>query len=141
MQTKEEVQAKSEATRLKNLLARKAENKRPLSKSDETILKALKAKATPKTPKRERRDFSQIAWDVVQQAGATTAERDWLTEPASTKWTGRKIRNKKTHKDYVICDVFGEMHVEIEKNAKTTIHNAASLRKCYDPVLAEVAYS
>ena len=111
MATKEEVQAKSNATRLKNLLARKADKKRPLSKSDESILKAL------------------------------AAERNWLTEPASPKWTGRKIRHKKTQKEYVICDVFGEMHVEIEKDAQTTIHNAASLRQRYDPVLAEGASS
>ena len=118
MATKEEVQAKSDATRLKNLLARKADKKRPLSKLDESILKALQ-----------------------QATGATTAERNWLTEPASTKWTGRRIRNKKTQKEYVICDVFGEMHVEIEQDAKTTIHNAASLRQRYDPVLAEGASS
>ena len=44
MATKEETQAKSDATRLKNLLARKAD-KKPFSKLDKAMLKRLKAKA------------------------------------------------------------------------------------------------
>jgi hypothetical protein len=75
--------------------------------------------------------------DAVQQVTvATTEERNWFTAPASATWTGRKIRHKKTQKEYAIGDVFGEMHVEIEKDAKTTIHSAALLRQRYDPVLS-----
>jgi hypothetical protein len=70
------------------------------------------AKAKSKTPKRERRDFSQIALGVVQQA--TGEKSDWLSEPASPKSTGRKIKHKKTGKEYVIGDVFGERHVEMD---------------------------
>ena len=124
MATKAELHAKSDATRLKNLLARKAQ--KPLSKGDENLLETLKAKV--------KRAKTQIAFDVVQQvSGATSAKGSWFTAPASTTWTGRRIRNKKTQKEYVIGDVFGEMHVEIEKDAKTTIHGASSLRLRYDP--------
>ena len=42
-----QIQEKSDATRLKNLLARKADNEN-LSKGDETILKRLKDRAKAK---------------------------------------------------------------------------------------------
>jgi hypothetical protein len=90
-------------------------------------LKSAKAKA--KTPNKECPDFSWVAWDVAQQA--TGAKHKWFIEPASAEWTGQKIRRIKTQKEYVICDVFGEMHVEIERDAKTTIHTAPFLRKRY----------
>jgi hypothetical protein len=153
MATEEEIRAKADATRLKNLLAKKASKK--LSKWDAAMLKTLQAKAAvarketgtntfetnpkvlklekAKTPKKQKRDAPQIAWDVVQQATGG-AKRDWFIEPASPKWTGRKIRNKKSQKEYVIGDVFGEMHVEIERDARTTIHNAANLRESYDAI-------
>jgi hypothetical protein len=91
-----------------------------------------KAKVKAKTPKKERRDSSQIAWGVVQHV--TGAERNWLLEPASQNWKGRKIRNKGTQKEYVIGDVFGEQHVEMDRDAITTIHNASALRESYEPI-------
>jgi hypothetical protein len=48
MATKEEIQAKSDATRLKNLLARKADNKRPLSQLEQSTLKKLQSKSRAK---------------------------------------------------------------------------------------------
>jgi len=112
MPTPEEIQAKSDATRLKNILTKQAD-KTPLSPQDKAFLKKQKATA----------------------ARAETGEKpSWLSEPASINWRGRKIKSTKTGKEYVIGDVFGEMHVEIEKDAKTTIHNAANLRESYEPI-------
>ena len=92
-------------------------------------------KPIPNTPKNARRDFPPIARQAAQRAtgtAPTTSEANWLSEPASAKWTGRKIKNKKTGREYVIGDVFAQMHVEMEHHAKTTIHTAASLRTSYE---------
>jgi hypothetical protein len=92
-------------------------------------------KPIPNTPKNARRYFPQVAGHAAQQATGTdraTSEANWLSEPASAKWTGRKIKNKRTGKEYVIGDVFAQMHVEMQNDAKTTIHTAASLRTSYE---------
>jgi len=58
MPTKEEIQAKSDAARLKNLLARKSK-KEKLSKGNETILKTLKAKV--RKAKKGKRALREVA--------------------------------------------------------------------------------
>jgi len=62
MQTREEIQAKSDATQLKNLLLKKA-RKMTFSKRDETFLKRLtaEAKAAKARAPKQKRDLSQNA--------------------------------------------------------------------------------
>ena len=89
------------------------------------------AKPKAETLQRGRRDSSQI---VKQATGTELKKSNWLSEPASKTWTGRKIRHKTSGKEYVIGDVFGERHVEVDRYGKTTIHNAANLRESYEPI-------
>jgi hypothetical protein len=92
-------------------------------------------KAIPNTTKNARRNFPPAAGHAAQQATGpdpATSQHSWLADPASPQWTGRKVRNKRTGKEYVIGDVFAQMHVEMENDAKTTIHTAASLRTSYE---------
>jgi hypothetical protein len=123
---------KAEETRLRNL-TKKRTDPHGLSAAETALFKTLTAKKENELRGRSAKPAKPILTDVIAPSGKPAAEGNWFTEPASPKWTGRKIRNKKSNKEYVIRDVFGEMHIEIENAAKTTIHNAAFLRLRYDP--------
>jgi hypothetical protein len=110
----------------------------------ETNPKVLTLASAPMKPKRAKRKNLEPAKSnktktktpkkQVTDAQPETKGRDWFSEPASPKWTGRRIKNMKTGKEYVIGDVFGERHVEMDRDGQTTIHNAANLRGNYEPI-------
>ncbi|HWN94091.1 MAG TPA: hypothetical protein VNT99_03585 [Methylomirabilota bacterium] len=123
---------KAEETRFRNL-TKKCTDPHGLNSAEAALFNTLKAKKANELRGSSTKHEKPILTDVIAPAGKPAAERNWLTEPASPKWTGRKIRNKKSQKEYVIRDVFGEMHIKIENAAETTVHSAALLRLRYDP--------